>query len=316
MSKTITDPLAAYWAKRDFAATPEPRGERAAHGEQLSFVIQKHAATRLPYDFRLGLDGGLVSWAVPKGPSYDPTEKRMAIHVEDHPLSYGSFEGTIPEKQYGAGNVIIWDKGTWEPIGDPREGLAQGKLAFKMHGQKMAGEWELIRIAKPRDKQEAWLLFKKRDAFARSKADYDVVTALPDSVIADPLAPLDPDAAAAPRSRRPAAKNDKATTPRRKGTKQPAQPDPVPGAEKAALPEKLSPQLATLVSGVPAGGDWLYEIKFDGYRILTRFENGKPRLITRRGNDWSSKMPRLLTELGTMGVRSGWLDGEIVVLDE
>jgi bifunctional non-homologous end joining protein LigD len=316
MSKTVADPLAAYWAKRDFSVTPEPRGERATHGAELSFVIQKHAATRLHYDFRLELDGVLVSWAVPKGPSYDPTEKRMAIHVEDHPLSYGSFEGTIPEKQYGAGNVIIWDQGTWEPIGDPREGLATGKLAFKMHGQKMAGEWELIKIAKPRDKQEAWLLFKKRDAFARSKADYDIVTALPDSVIANPLVQVDPDAPAAPRSRRHAAKGNKATTSRGKGTKQAANAEPVPGAKKAPLPEKLSPQLATLVSGVPARGDWLYEIKFDGYRILTRIENGKPRLITRRGNDWSSKMPGLLAELGTMGVRSGWLDGEIVVLDE
>jgi len=315
MSKTVTDSLAVYWAKRDFAATPEPRGEHAAQGEQLSFVIQKHAATRLHYDFRLELDGVLVSWAVPKGPSYDPTEKRMAIHVEDHPLAYGSFEGTIPAKQYGAGNVIIWDKGTWEPIGDAHQGLAEGKLAFKMHGQKMAGEWELIKIAKPRDKQEAWLLFKKRDAFARSKADYDVVAALPDSVIAHPLAPLEADTSP-PRPRRRAVTGAKASTARAKDTQQAAHADPVPGAQKGPLPKTLSPQLATLVSGVPARGDWLYEIKFDGYRILTRFENGNPRLITRRGNDWSSKMPGLLAELKTMGVGSGWLDGEIVVLDE
>ncbi len=139
----------------------------------------------------------LVSWAVPKGPSYGPSEKRMAIHVEDHPLSYGLFEGTIPAKQYGAGTVIVWDNDTWEPIGDPREALAKGKLAFTMHGQKMAGLWELVKTAKPGDRQEPWILFKKRDEFARSKADYDVVTALPDSVIAKPLAQLTSGAPAA-----------------------------------------------------------------------------------------------------------------------
>src|SRR5262245_40671159 len=189
MAKKTSAPLAAYWAKRDFSKTTEPRGERASSGKALSFVIQKHAATRLHYDFRLELDGVLVSWAVPRGPSYDPSEKRMAIHVEDHPLSYGSFEGTIPAKQYGAGRGIVWDKGTWEPLGDPHEGMAKGKLAFTLHGQKLAGEWELVRIAKPRDKQDAWLLFKKRDAFAKPKAEYDVVTALPDSVTQKSLRP-------------------------------------------------------------------------------------------------------------------------------
>ena len=161
-----------------------------------SFVVQKHAASRLHYDFRLELDGVLVSWAVPKGPSFDPADKRMAIRVEDHPLSYGSFEGTIPPKQYGAGTVIVWDNGTWEPVGDPQEGLAKGKLLFRMYGQKLAGLWELVKIAKGGEKQEPWILFKKRDEFARPKADFDVVTALPDSVIAKPLK------AAAPPNRR------------------------------------------------------------------------------------------------------------------
>lgn len=311
MAKHKQDPLAAYWAKRDFAKTTEPRGEHATSGKALSFVIQKHAATRLHYDFRLELDGVLVSWAVPKGPSFDPSDKRMAIHVEDHPLSYGSFEGSIPAKQYGAGSVIVWDKGTWEPVGDPHEGLAKGKLGFILHGQKLAGEWELVRIAKPRDKQEAWLLFKRRDDFARPKADYDVVSALPDSVISKPLKqpkrgssdqPL-------PRKKAPASRQKN-----KHGTRG-AEPT-IPGAVRSRLPKELSPQLATLVSGVPASGDWLYEIKLDGYRLLTRFEDGKPRLITRRGNDWSSKMPSLLTELETLGLQSSWLDGEIVVLKE
>jgi bifunctional non-homologous end joining protein LigD len=131
-ASTTADSLTKYWAKRNFNITAEPRGERAKHGKTLSFVIQKHAASRLHYDFRLELDGVLVSWAVPKGPSFDPADKRMAIHVEDHPLSHGSFEGTIPPKQYGAGTVIVWDKGTWEPVGDARAGLAKGKLEFRL----------------------------------------------------------------------------------------------------------------------------------------------------------------------------------------
>src|SRR4030095_304737 len=139
MAKNSREPLAAYWAKRDFAKTTEPRGERTSSGKGLSFVIQKHAATRLHYDCGLELDGVLVSWAVPKGPSFDPMDKRMAIHVEDHPLSYGSFEGTIPPKRYGAGEVIGWDRGTWEPVGDPRQGMAAGKVLFELHGEKLQG---------------------------------------------------------------------------------------------------------------------------------------------------------------------------------
>src|SRR3954454_18362378 len=146
-----TSSLAAYNRKRDFKQSPEPAGQVAKSGEELSFVVQKHAARRLHYDFRLELDGTLKSWAVPKGPSLDPRDKRMAVHVEDHPVSYGSFEGTIPPKQYGAGTVLVWDRGTWEPVGDPRAGMASGKLVFRLHGEKLAGLWELIRIRKPDD---------------------------------------------------------------------------------------------------------------------------------------------------------------------
>ena len=310
---TDVDPLARYWAKRDFGITAEPRGERAQNGKSLSFVIQKHAASRLHYDFRLELDGVLVSWAVPKGPSFDPIDKRMAIHVEDHPLSYGSFEGTIPPKQYGAGTVIVWDRGTWQPVGDPHDGLAKGKLVFQMHGQKMAGLWELVKIAKVGEKQEPWLLFKKRDEFARPKADYDVVSALPDSVIAKPLMSMAlPTSSIGARvmSDGPAAKK-----PVKKASKSASHDSPIiPGAVKAALPEKLSPQLATLATGVPTSGEWLYEIKFDGYRLMTRIDNGKATLVTRGGHDWSAKMPGLLRELEQLGVKSAWLDGEIVVL--
>jgi bifunctional non-homologous end joining protein LigD len=284
------DPLTPYWGKRDFAITAEPRGRHLAKSKGWSFVVQKHAASRLHYDFRLELGGVLVSWAVPKGPSFDPSDKRMAIHVEDHPLSYGDFEGTIPPKQYGAGTVIVWDKGRWEPVGDPEQGLAKGKLVFKLQGQKLKGLWELVKIAKPGDRQEAWLLFKKRDEFSKPRTEYDVVTALPDSVIAKPIK---------------AAVLSTADE----------HPD-LPGGRKADLPDKLTPQLATLATGVPATGRWLFELKFDGYRLLTRVEHGQVRLITRGGHDWSDKMPGLVKGIERLGLQSGWLDGEIVVLGE
>ena len=302
----LSNPLARYWAKRDFALTAEPRGEppNAPQTEKpRSFVVQKHAASRLHYDFRLELDGVLVSWAVPKGPSFDPADKRIAVHVEDHPLGYGSFEGTIPPKQYGAGTVIVWDKGTWEPVGDPVDGLTKGKLVFRLHGQKLGGLWELVKIAKPGDKQELWILFKKRgDAFARPRAEYDVVSALPDSVIAKPIVPPTPPAPA-PQPRRVAKRGANAVD--------------IPGARKAAQPESITPQLATLATAAPdAAGDWRYEIKFDGYRIMACIERGKARLMTRGGHDWSERMPKLVAEIEALGLRSAWLDGEIVVLDE
>ncbi len=305
-SETAANPLERYWAKRDFAVTAEPRGEHADSGPALSYVIQKHAASRLHYDFRLELGGVLLSWAVPKGPSFDPTVKRMAIHVEDHPLSYGSFEGTIPPKHYGAGTVIVWDNGRWEPVGDPHQGLADGKLVFRLHGQKLQGLWELVRIAKGGEKQEPWILFKKRDEFARPGADYDVITALPDSVIASPLKP--------PPASRPAAAK-KAATARKKAGKS-ATPPAVPGAVKAAMPDKLTPQLATLVNAVPTQGEWICEIKFDGYRIMVRIDGGKATLVTRGGHDWSAKLPQLVGELDRLGLKTAWLDGEIVVLNE
>ena len=293
------DPLARYWAKRDFSITSEPRGERAQPGKALSFVVQKHAASRLHYDFRLELDGVLLSWAVPKGPSFDPMDKRMAIHVEDHPISYGTFEGIIPPKQYGAGTVIVWDNGTWEPVGDPREGLAMGKLLFRLDGQKLSGLWELVKIAKGGEKQEPWILFKKRDEFARPKAEYDVVTALPDSVIAKPIrVPSKAKTAAPPTARKRAASKE----------------SPIPGAEKAPLPAMLSPQLAALAKGTPGAGEWIYEIKFDGYRIMAKLDKGNATLITRGGHDWSAKMPGLVKEVESLGIDTGWLHGEIVVL--
>ena len=303
-AKPAGDKLGRYAAKRNFAVTPEPGAERGPQADALGFVIQKHWATRLHYDFRLELDGVLLSWAVPKGPSFDPKEKRMAVHVEDHPVSYGSFEGTIPPKQYGAGTVIVWDRGSWEPVGDPHEGMAKGKLVFKLHGEKLAGLWELVRIAKPGDKQDLWMLFKKRDAWARPLAEYDVIAALPDSVVDKPLGPVEqrqPRTSGAPE----ALPADGATAPAE-----------LPGAIKTPPPDKLVPQLATLTKAVPTRGEWIYELKFDGYRLLARIERGKVRLFTRQGNDWTSKMKPLAKAVEALGFDSAWLDGEIVVLDD
>jgi len=294
--------LERYTAKRDFKRTPEPKGERARAAQTLSFVVQKHWATRLHYDFRLELDGVLVSWAVPKGPSFDPKEKRLAVHVEDHPVSYGSFEGTIPPKQYGAGAVIVWDRGTWQPVGDPHAGLRDGKLVFELHGEKLAGLWELVRIAKPGDKQDPWMLFKKRDAWARPLAEYDVIAALPDSVIDKPLGLVEQ-------------RTQLAAAPRQPGA-QPLPASELPGAAKAKLPSTLAPQLATLAKGMPSGNAWSYEVKFDGYRILARVDGGDIRLYTRNGNDWTSKLKPLVASIGKLGLSSAWLDGEIVVLND
>ncbi|MDM0054699.1 DNA ligase D [Variovorax fucosicus] len=280
--------LARYHGKRDFTRTPEPRtGGRKAAGT-LQFVVQKHHASHLHYDFRLELDGTLKSWAVPKGPCLDPTVKRMAVQVEDHPLSYANFEGTIPPKQYGAGTVIVWDRGAWLPEGNAREGLAAGKLKFELRGDKLHGHWTLVRMhGKASERQPAWLLIKEHDDAARPLTGFDVLEALPDSVLNKP-AP-----AALPEQPR----EDKAAD-----------------APRRALPAKLAPQLATLADGPPAEPEeWLYELKFDGYRLLTRIEGKSVQCFTRNGHDWSAKLPELVAALKKLGARSAWLDGEIVV---
>lgn len=297
------DPLKAYKAKRNFAITSEPVEGGQANEIKRSFVIQKHWATRLHYDFRLELDGTMKSWAVPKGPSLDPHDKRMAVHVEDHPISYNSFEGEIPPKQYGAGKVIIWDKGYWVPEGDPRQGYQAGNLKFELHGHKLHGKWALIRMKSKGEKQEAWLLIKEKDALARPASEYSIVDAMPDSV-----AKL-----AAPKAEAPAGSSKPASF-KQSEKKSHGMPD---GAVKAAMPEMIKPQLATLVDAAPADSDnWLYEIKFDGYRMLARIDGKDVRLITRNGNDWSDKLPALIAALTHMKLLPGWYDGEIVVLND
>jgi len=306
-----TEALAPYHRKRDFKKTPEPRSGGSTRRGVLSFVVQKHHASRLHYDFRLELDGTLKSWAVPKGPCLDPTVKRMAVHVEDHPISYASFEGTIPPKQYGAGTVIVWDRGDWVPLGDARKTLAEGKLKFELRGKKLRGRWTLVRMhGKAGEKQEPWLLIKERDNEARPIGEYDVVEAEPDSVLTgrdvDSPPPVTYQRKAEPDHDEVPAKSAK-----------PAKPAEPPGRE-AKLPDMLSPQLATLATAPPAReDDWLYELKFDGYRLLTRIDaKGKVQCITRNGHDWTSKLPALEKALAKLPVRSTWLDGEIVVDNE
>ncbi|MBV4482139.1 DNA ligase D [Pseudomonas khavaziana] len=289
----MAKPLSEYNRKRDFEITAEPAGSSRATKRKtsaLSFVIQKHDARNLHYDFRLELDGVLLSWAVPKGPSLDPTQKRLAVHVEDHPLSYSSFEGSIPAGQYGAGDVIVWDRGLWQPHDDPHKAYAAGKLKFTLVGEKLSGDWALVRTRlKGSGDKEQWLLIKEKDQQARPASDYDIVQARPDSVLSDASVGK---VKAAGKARK-AAKPKKAT---------------------AALPEQFSPQLATLVDRAPAG-DWLYEIKFDGYRMLARIRDGEVRLFTRNGNDWTERLPRQVKALQALKLKDSWLDGEVVSLN-
>lgn len=294
----MAKPLSEYNRKRDFGITAEPAGSAPAgkrKASALSFVIQKHDARNLHYDFRLELDGVLKSWAVPKGPSLDPTQKRLAVHVEDHPLSYGNFEGSIPAGQYGAGDVIVWDRGVWQPHEDPHKAYAAGKLKFTLVGEKLSGDWALVRTRlKGSGDKEQWLLIKEKDQQARPSDDYDIVEAEPKSVLSD---------ASVGKPKAPAKRQKAAATKK------------APVAKRAdALPEQLAPQLATLVDRAPEG-DWQYEIKFDGYRMLARIRDGDVRLFTRNGNDWTDRLPRQVKALQTLKLKDSWLDGEVVSLN-
>ncbi|QYX48703.1 DNA ligase D [Pseudomonas tussilaginis] len=290
--------LQEYQRKRDFNATSEPLGKtpRGKHAHALQYCIQKHDASHLHYDFRLELDGTLKSWAIPKGPSLDPKVRRLAVHVEDHPLDYANFEGAIPQGHYGAGDVIVWDRGIWQPEGDPRQAYAKGKLRFRLQGEKLAGVWNLFRTHLD-GKKEQWMLVKSNDGEARSASDYDIVQAQPDSVLSDRTLLARPATSAAGQRAAPA---------KRLRTS---------AGRKAELPAQLQPQLATLVESPPSG-EWRYEVKFDGYRILARIEGDEVRLFTRNGHDWSAKMPHQLAALRTLKLKSAWLDGEMVVAGE
>jgi bifunctional non-homologous end joining protein LigD len=309
----MAKPVSEYTRKRNFDITSEPPETagraRSGKGKALRFVIHKHDARNLHYDFRLELDGTLKSWAVPKGPSLDPKNKRLAVHVEDHPLGYGSFEGSIPEGQYGAGDVIVWDRGIWQPHGDPRETYKAGKLKFTLIGEKLTGDWALVRTHLPGSgDKEQWLLIKEKDEAVRSADEYDIVADKPESVVSGATVGEGRASAKSGTRKTAAAAPVAEKKPASKTTKKPA-------AKKTAIPQKLSPQLATLMD-TPPEGEWLYEIKFDGYRIMTRILDGEVRLITRNGHDWTERLPLQAKAISELNLGDGWLDGEMVVLND
>ena len=308
--------LERYRAKRNFRITPEPSGDAAIGGEGRSFVVQKHAATRLHYDFRLELDGVLLSWAVPKGPSLDPNEKRLAMQTEDHPLAYGDFEGVIPPKQYGAGAVMVWDRGRWSPKGDAAKAYAKGHLKFELSGEKLKGTWNLVRSRSGRyGGQNSWLLFKEADDDARLGPDAEITERMPHSVTTGRT--LEEIAAQKDRvwnSNRSADDNAAAgaVAPRKR---KPPSTRGIAGAVRAVQPERIEPQLATASKHPPTGERWVHEIKHDGYRMLARIADDKARMQSRSGKDWSAAFPSLVRALPSLPVKSAWIDGEAVAVD-
>jgi len=319
--------LETYRKKRNFARTTEPRGGRTKK-DGFSFVVQKHAARSLHYDFRLELDGVLLSWAVPKGPSLDPRVRRLAMQTEDHPVEYGSFEGTIPEGEYGAGPVAIWDRGHWEPEGDPREQYRKGRLTFRLRGERLRGRFHLVRTGGEGGRR--WLLFKGRDEEASTEKDR-LLSRVPDSVKTErSLEEIRERAPARAKQRARAARPRAAprTTSRRRGTGNTdrsvgknaatrAELDAILAeAPKRALPATLEVELATLSKTVPDGEEWLHEIKLDGYRLLCRVDGDAVTLTTRNGNDFTARAPHLVEALASLGLDGAVFDGEVVVLRE
>lgn len=303
------DPLEKYNAKRDFAKTAEPAGTlEPGHGNR--FIVQKHDASRLHWDFRLEVDGVLKSWAVTRGPSLDPAQKRLAVRTEDHPLSYADFEGTIPAGEYGGGTVMLWDSGTWSPIkGKSAKDLEKGHLHFVLDGQRMKGEWLLIRL-KPRGKEKAenWLLRKIDDAEAGG-ADTLVETALTSVATGRTMAEI--------------AEGKKPTAPRRKPGPlgKPAHPGAAkkpddPGLRRGDAPNFQEPQLCTLVDSIPTGSQWLHEVKYDGYRALIAVAKGKATVFTRSGLDWTDKFQAIADAVARLPVETALFDGEIVAFKD
>ena len=319
--------LDKYRKKRNFTATAEPDGLKAPGGEGQAagpggvFVIQKHAARRLHYDLRLELDGVLKSWAVTRGPSLVAGEKRLAVQVEDHPLDYGTFEGTIPKGQYGGGTVIVWDRGTWSPVHDAHASFAKGHLEFELAGDKLSGRWHLVRMAgkkiadKKTENRENWLLIKAEDAAARSPEAADILEEAPSSVQTGRS--LDEVSKGVP-TRKTATKAAKPKrVPDANGGSKPAPasaPIDLKGARREALPDFVPPALASLRDRPPAGDTWVHEIKFDGYRLQARIEQGTVRLLTRTGLDWTGKFgTRIVAAFQALPVESALIDGELVV---
>ncbi|MCF8060898.1 MAG: DNA ligase D [Deltaproteobacteria bacterium] len=290
--------LRKYRQKRDFKQTPEPEPGGSREGPGRIYVIQKHDASRLHYDLRLEHDGVLKSWAVPKGPSLDPSRKRLAVHVEDHPVEYAGFEGTIPKGEYGGGTVMVWDRGSWGPEGDPDKGLRKGHLAFRLHGEKLQGTWDLVRMNRPSDPEgKNWLLIKKKDRDARREgpagaSDLDGRSVLTGRTLEEIASGDDPS---------PSHTRDLTA---------------LQGARKAPMPGRPEPHLAVLARKPPPGDGWLHEIKYDGYRILCIREDHTVRLITRNHKDWSDRFPDVARAAASLPFAPFILDGEVVVLRE
>src|SRR4051812_12299835 len=303
-----TDKLKTYQSKRDFTKTAEPSGKVTGKrkAKALSFVVQKHDATRLHYDFRLELDGVLLSWAVTKGPSTNPADKRLAVHVEDHPIEYGKFEGTIPAKEYGGGTVMLWDEGTWEPIGDPHDGLAKGDLKFILHGKRMKGSWVLVHM-KGRDtktrngSRENWLLIKHQDEYA---------------TLTDGLTEKFTTSVETGRDLAGIAKGNKSRKKTAQLDEQPPSTNVWTGGKARTLPKFREPELATLVEEIPTGKDWLFEMKYDGYRALAAVAGDQVRIYTRNENDWTVQFHSMVAPLQKLTKGSALLDGEIVAFKD
>jgi bifunctional non-homologous end joining protein LigD len=300
MARRKADPLATYNRKRDFTRTAEPAGKLASsRGKKRRFMVQKHDATRLHYDFRLELDGTLKSWAVTRGPSLDPADKRLAVRTEDHPLSYATFEGTIPEGEYGGGTVMLWDRGTWTPAPgkDPSRTLEEGHLHFTLDGERMKGEWVMFRLKpRPGERGENWILKKVDDEAAGSSTGLtdthltSVKTGRTLNEIAD--------------GKKAAARKSASATQQKAARK------------SSAIPKFREPQKATLVDAVPTGAGWLHEMKYDGYRCLLALGGGGVKIYTRSGLDWTEKFPEIAAAAEKIDAGSALLDGEIVALDD
>lgn len=304
--------LKLYNKKRNFAKTPEPKG-KVSHQYKNLFVIQKHAASHLHYDFRLELNGILLSWAVPKGPSLDPSVKRLAMHVEDHPVEYGLFEGIIPKGQYGGGTVLLWDTGTWICENDDAvKAYRKGHLNFVLKAKKLKGRWSLIRIKS--DKGKSWLLIKAQDKYARSLQANDITKTAPNSVLSKKniaeIAAQYEEVWIAGGAQKVKKKVVKVSKNRSQLQKIKINLSPKP------FPKRISPQLATLVKEAPSGLDWLHEIKLDGYRILAFKDQNKVFLYSRNQLEWTKHFPNVVQKLAELPVKKAIFDGEMVLLDE
>jgi bifunctional non-homologous end joining protein LigD len=333
----VDEQLARYREMRDFGVTAEPAGSKkdaakTKDKQALPFVIQKHAASHLHYDFRLGWNGVLKSWAVAKGPSYVVSDRRLAVQVEDHPMEYGGFEGIIPKGQYGGGTVMVWDQGTWEPQAgheDVDAGLRDGSLKFVMHGTKMRGKWTLVRM-KPggrwgNSSKPNWLLIKEHDEFERGTDDPAITEEKPDSAVTgrsleqiaaneDHVWNSKETAKAGKawfRKGEVAVSENPGPKVRTRGTRLGGNLSALP---KEAQPDFLPPQLALEATGPPGQGGWLHELKLDGYRIQARKAGGEVQLLTRKGLDWTHRMPAIAKGVAKISAKIATLDGEVVVV--